>query len=71
MSTTVYLQGRKPIGKYPKYVFLMSFVPANPLVTMLSTDTLEHAAFGGYATDLDRIPTTPSGYGAVGSGVTS
>ena len=69
MSTTVYIQGKKPTGQYPKFEFVLSFVTAKPLVTMLSTDGRNHAAFGGYATDTNL--TAPTGYGVYGNGTTS
>ena len=69
MSTTVYIQGKKPTGKYPSYQFVNSFVTANPLVTMLSSDTRNHVAFGGFAADTNL--TAPTGYGAIGAGRTT
>ena len=69
MSTTVYIQGKKPAGKYPKFEFVMSFVTSNPLITMLSSDGRNHAAFGGFSTDTNLA--APSGYGVYGNGTTS
>jgi hypothetical protein len=71
MATTVYCEGKKPAGKYPKFEFINSFVTANPKVTMLSSDGRNHAAFGGFSADPDTLATAPSGYGVYGSGTTA
>lgn len=71
MATTVYLEGKKPAGKYPLFQFVNSFVTATPLITMLSSDSREHASFGGYAVDPDTLVTPPTGYGVYGKGTTA
>jgi len=62
---TTVIQGKSPIGLFPKFLLVKSFAGASS-VTFLSSDQRDRASFGGFAISANAV--APTGYAQAGSG---